>query len=348
MIKVNFQKHILKFKFDAGTSRGVLKEKETWFIKIFDNVNPDFQGVGECGPLRGLSIDDIPEFEDQLKNIIDLKLYNNLEDPLFQKFPSIRFAFEAAFLDLRNGGTRKIFDNDFYSSKSRIPINGLIWMGAKEFMLNQVKEKLDSGFSCLKMKVGSIDFETEIEILSTIRSKFGKSISLRLDANGAFLPLNVFEKLRKLEPFDIHSIEQPIKQGQLEEIALVCQKSPIPIALDEELINIYNGNKSILLEKIKPQYIILKPTLLGGFKMCDEWISLAEKSKVGWWLTSALESNIGLNAISQYAFEKIKNFNPQPLQGLGTGSLYQNNINSPLQIESGNIFYNQDCTWGEI
>ncbi len=345
MIKVKKQKHLLKFKFDAGTSRGVLKEKETWFVKIYDDQNPEYSGIGECGPLKGLSIDDVTDFEVQLQKIIDLKLYENLENPIFQQFPSVRFAFETAFLDLENGGKKQIFNNDFYSLKSTIPINGLIWMGEKEFMLNQIKDKLDAGFTCLKMKVGSIDFETELEILFTVRKKFGNNITLRLDANGAFEPENVLSKLSKLEPFDIHSIEQPIKAGQTESMTIICQKTPIPIALDEELINIYDQQKAMLLTRIKPQYIILKPTLLGGFAMCNEWICLAQKAGIGWWLTSALESNIGLNAISQYAFEKIKDLNTKPLQGLGTGSLYLNNIESPLQISQGNIVYNSDLSW---
>ena len=348
MIQAKIKRHVLKFKFDAGTSRGILKEKETWFIILFDDLKPEIHGIGECGPLKGLSIDDVEDFEIQLQKIINLQLYNNLNDPLFQYFPSIRFAFESALYDLQNGGKRKIFDNEFYTSKAEIPINGLIWMGEKDFMLQQIKEKLDSGFTCLKMKIGSIDFNQELEVLSTIRKNFGDLLTVRLDANGAFSSENVYEKLNQLERYRIHSIEQPIKPGQIEKMAEICRVTTIPIALDEELINVYTQHKSKLLNIIKPQYIILKPTLLGGFEMCDEWINLAEQSKIGWWLTSALESNIGLNAISQYAYEKIKHLSIKPLQGLGTGSLYHNNINSPLEIYKGNIFYNSDLVWDEI
>ncbi|HAR20789.1 MAG TPA: o-succinylbenzoate synthase, partial [Cytophagales bacterium] len=261
-------------------------------------------------------------------------------------FPALRFAFETALLDLKNGGERKIFKNDFSLQGAKIPINGLIWMGSKTFMLKQMEEKLMEGFSCLKLKIGALDFQTEKELLASIRSSFSaKEISIRLDANGAFSVSEALEKLNQLSDFEIHSVEQPIKPGQWQEMAKLCALSPIPVALDEELIGVYGSRKSKLLDAIKPHYIILKPSLLGGFAMCDEWISLAEKQGIDWWITSALESNIGLNAICQYTFEKTSHKREMP-QGLGTGSLYHNNIKSPLCVQKGHIHYSAKGIWG--
>jgi len=351
MLKFDIQKHTLKFKFDAGTSRGILKEKDTWFLKVWDDCIPHIVGIGECGPLKGLSLDDVPEFSYQLSVISRQVLVDSRKSSVVSQldnFPAIRFGIETALLDLKNGGNRIIFQNDFSSGKASIPINGLIWMGSKEFMLQQIEEKLELGYSCLKMKIGAIDFETELEILKSIRNRFSANeITLRLDANGAFSVPDAMRKLNQLAEFHIHSIEQPLSQGQWKEMTDLCAKTPIPIALDEELIGIYGSQKSELLDVIKPQFIILKPTLLGGFRMCDEWISLAEKKNVDWWITSALESNIGLNAICQYTYEKTQGKSKMP-QGLGTGSLYHNNISSPLTISNGQIKYNTQEKWSSL
>ncbi len=340
MLKAEIQKYTLQFKFEAGTSRGVLRERETWFIKIWDDNRPEIVGIGEAGPLKGISLDDVLDFEKQLSFItsrllVEGKLVTSNRQLDF--LPSIRFGIETALLDLGNGGRRIVFNNKFSLQEAPIPINGLIWMGSKEFMLKQIEEKLEAGFSCLKMKIGAIDFENELEIIHSIRKRFSESeITLRLDANGAFKPENALEKLDRLAQFRIHSIEQPIAQNQWIEMAQLCAKTPIPIALDEELIGIYDLQKAFLLDSIKPQYIILKPTLVGGFAMCDEWIELSEQRGIDWWITSALESNIGLNAICQYTYSKIQNRTAMP-QGLGTGGLYLNNIDSPLQIQKGTI-----------
>lgn len=336
-----YKKHILQFKQPAGTSRGVLKTKETWFIILKDN---DKLGIGECGILRGLSIDDRPDFEAKLKwccENIHLGL-KTLYDELIE-FPAIQMGLETAFVSLEAKDSFQIFPSAFSRGDAGIPINGLIWMGHSEFMKKQISEKLDAGFRCIKMKIGAIDFNTEIELLRTIRKEFSATdLELRVDANGAFLPKEAMEKLSILSKLQLHSIEQPIRAGQWDEMAQLCEFSPLPIALDEELIGIFSSEeRSKLIRTIKPQYVILKPSLIGGFQGSDSWISIADKQGVGWWITSALESNVGLNAISQYTFTK-KSKLPQ---GLGTGSLYTNNISSPLKVRNGSIEYDTNLPW---
>ncbi|MBK6264199.1 o-succinylbenzoate synthase [Marivirga sp. S37H4] len=347
--------HQLQFKFEAGTSRGTLKTKDTWFIQVFNNHN--LIGIGEAGPLKGLSIDDIEELPHQLevvtKKLTGMRVPGNLNEVLqlaqdlaHHDFPSIRFALETALLDAMHGGERKIFETAFYSSEKRIPINGLVWMGSEKFMQQQIEEKLNAGFDCIKMKIGAIDFETEIRLLKLIREKYsGEQIVLRVDANGAFSAKEALAKLTTLAKLEIHSIEQPIKPGQWKEMKELCEKSPIPIALDEELIGINSiHEKEMLLKEIQPQYLILKPSLIGGIKSTFEWVSLCKQYQIDWWLTSMLESNIGLNAICQLA----DYLNVSMPQGLGTGQLYHNNIDSPLTIQKGEIFYNKNLKWKMI
>ncbi|WBL24767.1 o-succinylbenzoate synthase [Zunongwangia sp. HGR-M22] len=340
-MQATYKKHILEFKRPSGTSRGVLTVKETWFIKI---ENGDNIGYGECGILRGLSIDDRPDYEEKLKwacKNIDLgkdELWEQLTE-----FPSIQFGIEMAFQSLENKDEFELFPSKFTNGKDAIAINGLIWMGEKDFMKSQIEDKLKSGFNCIKMKIGAIDFETELELLKYIRSQYSaEEIELRVDANGAFDPTNALDKLKHLSELELHSIEQPIKQGNWEEMAKLCEDTPLPIALDEELIGVFDvTKKEKLLQTIQPQYLIFKPSLIGGFKGTQQWIDLAEKRDIGWWNTSALESNIGLNAISQFTYEqKVR----MP-QGLGTGSLYTNNIESPLEVKEGEIRYNPEKNW---
>jgi o-succinylbenzoate synthase len=353
-LKAKWFKHLLKFRFEAGTSRGVYTEKETFFLKISDTENPAVFGLGEIAPLKGLSIDYIPDFEQVLNNICDT--FNSLDLEVFpwnlniilsqlidDAFPSIKFGFETGLLDFMNGGKRLIFDNDFIDGRKAIPINGLVWMGSKEFMVSQVEEKLQSGFDTIKLKIGAINFQDELSILASIRERYSaEQISLRVDANGAFSVEEAEEKLRQLSLYQLHSIEQPIRARQPEAMADLNEKGILPIALDEELIGITDYvQKMQLLKKIKPQYIILKPTLLGGLQHCREWIEIATRLQIGWWMTSALESNIGLNAIAQFTAE-YKNILPQ---GLGTGSLYHNNIESPLLVENGNLIYDNSKNW---
>jgi O-succinylbenzoate synthase len=360
-LKASYRPYTFTFGFDARTSRGAMNDKLSWFINIWDDSNPTIIGIGESGPLPGLSVETIDIFEEMVVYAIErinkanLKMnvlgasLNDLNNLLslvlgsdfLRHHPSIAFAFETALLDLRNNGARIIFHNEFNKGKS-LPINGLVWMGSMDFMRQQVSKKIDEGFSCIKLKVGGLDFEQECDLLRYIRQEYDhEKITLRLDANGAFLPNEAMAKLDALAKFNIHSIEQPIKAG-LGAMRLLCENSPIPIALDEELIGVYTTEAKIdLLEKTKPQFIILKPTLHGGLYSCQEWIALAEERNIGWWITSALESNIGLNAIAQFA----ANYNITLPQGLGTGGIYKNNIESPLKVEKGFLFINSDNAW---
>ena len=341
MIKAKFKKYTLNFKNPSGTSRGILRTKETYFIILNDN---DKIGIGETGLFKGLSIDDVPNYEEKLawacKNI---KI--GLQKLLFElsNYPSIQFGLEQAFLSLNSNDKFELFPSNFTKGKEAIPINGLVWMGDKSFMKSQIKDKLASGFSCIKMKIGAIDFDTEIELLNSIRKEFSsKEIELRVDANGAFLPENALEKLKTLSELDLHSIEQPIKQGQLQEMAKLCEQTPLPIALDEELIGVFSyEDKRKVIHTVNPQYIILKPSLVGGFAGSKEWVNLAEENNSGWWITSALESNIGLNAIAQFTYILQSNLP----QGLGTGSLFTNNIQSPLEVKKGTLQYNNNLQW---
>ncbi|MDO6596907.1 o-succinylbenzoate synthase [Oceanihabitans sp. 2_MG-2023] len=336
-----YKKHILNFKQASGTSRGILKTKETWFL-ILEHKGK--KGIGECGVFRGLSIDDVPDYEEKLQwtcTNIHLGL-----DILFAEliaFPSIQFGLEQAFISLQNENPFILFPSEFTQEKDSIPINGLIWMGTEAFMKQQIKDKIEAGFSCIKMKIGAIDFQTELQLLQSIRKEYSQNdIELRVDANGAFSPSEALEKLKILSDLDLHSIEQPIKQGQILEMAKLCNQTPLPIALDEELIGVFNvTKKEELLQTIQPQYIILKPSLVGGFKGSQNWIDLAEKYNIGWWITSALESNVGLNAIAQYTYT-LKSTLPQ---GLGTGALFTNNFESPLQVKNGTLQYQQNKNW---
>jgi len=337
-MKATFKKHTFYFKNPSGTSRGVLTEKHSWFIELVDEDNNHIKGIGECSMIPGLSPDfiDFESYEIKLKKVCESIDYYLSNLDLLSDFPSILFGLETALLDLNSGGRRIIFDNSFSRGERRIPINGLIWMGDEQFMLQQIEQKLDEGFSCLKMKIGAIDFDSEIKIIEGIRKRFSsKDITLRVDANGAFSPEKALEKLTILSNYDIHSIEQPIRQGQWDKMKELCLKTNVPIALDEELIGINQlTEKENLIQTILPQYIILKPSLHGGIKGCKEWIEIAETLSIPWWITSALESNIGLNAVSQFTGEYQNNLP----QGLGTGSLYTNNIPSNLTIENGEIY----------
>ena len=341
MIKAQFKKYILNFKQPSVTSRGVLHTKETFFIILKENIKT---GIGECGLFRGLSADDVPEYEEKLTwacENIHLGLTFLLHE--LAQFPSIQFGLEQAFLSLHSTDKFSLFPSDFTNGKKAIPINGLIWMGSKEFMTQQIKDKLQEGFTTIKLKIGAIDFNSELALLSNIRREFSSDeIELRVDANGAFAPKDALEKLKKLSDLQLHSIEQPIKAGQWDEMAKLCEKTPLPIALDEELIGIFDyPKKQDLLQQIKPQHIILKPSLIGGFNGSKEWISLAEEQNISLWITSALESNIGLNAIAQFTYS-LKTIMPQ---GLGTGGLFTNNFESPLRVKNGHLQYNNSSEW---
>jgi o-succinylbenzoate synthase len=339
-MKARYINHNLNFKFPAGTSRGVLHSKYSAFLILEEN---GITGIGECSTIPGLSIDPENGYEQKLRELCDALNYNkHSENVDLSLFPSISFGLETALLDLKTGGKRLFFNTEFPKGTAGIPINGLVWMGDKAFMQKQIREKIAAGYRCIKLKVGALDFETELEIIAGIREQFSENeIEIRLDANGGFSADDALLKLEKLAKFQIHSIEQPIKQGQLDKMAELCQRSPIPIVLDEEIIGIKTSDKEALIEKIKPAYIILKPSLLGDFKASEEWIQLAEKHNVKWWITSALESNIGLNAIAQWT----STLGSDLPQGLGTGQLYHNNIPSPLEIKNAMLFYEKDKEW---
>lgn len=330
-MKATYSKYILNFKRPGGTSRGVLNTKDTYFLKITENGQT---GTGECGIFRGLSYDDVPEYEEKLHWLCENINTNHgiLKEELIH-FPSIWFGYEQAILNLKHGGDL-YFPSDFTEGKSSIKINGLIWMGDSGFMKEQIREKLNLGFDCLKLKIGT-DWNSEKQILKKLRETFPASqLELRVDANGGFSFEEAKTVLLELHELEIHSIEQPIKAGNWEQMEKLCSDTPTSIALDEELIGVVTlQKKQELLEKINPQYIILKPSLIGGFSGSNEWISLAENMGIGWWITSALESNIGLNAIAQYTFSK----NPKIPQGLGTGGLFTNNFETRLELLSDQL-----------
>ncbi|MCL1032859.1 o-succinylbenzoate synthase [Elizabethkingia anophelis] len=332
-MQAEYQRHNLIFKRPGGTSRGVLTEKETYFLHISDGEK---KGTGECGIFRGLSYDDVPDYEEKLKWLCDNinAKYNFLQQQLLL-YPSIWFGYEQAILNLKHGG-HIYFPGEFTEGKESITINGLIWMGNIDFMKEQIASKLQDKFHCIKLKIG-VHWDEEKKVLEELRKTFPKNqLELRVDANGAFSTEKARIVLEELAFLDIHSIEQPIKAGNPEEMALLCASTPTPIALDEELIGITElEEKQKLLEIIKPQYIILKPSLVGGISGSDEWIALAEEQNIGWWITSALESNIGLNAIAQYTYTKK---NPMP-QGLGTGALFTNNTPSSLRLEGDQLWF---------
>ena len=333
MKTAKFYPYTLNFKRPSGTSRGVLNTKETYFIEVFED---DKKGIGECALFRGLSFDDDDDYEAALEwtcRNINLSI-DDLREELVNH-PSIIFGVEQALLNLQHQN-EFYFPSEFTEGKDSIKINGLIWMGTSDYMKEQLEEKLSKGFSCIKLKIG-VDWNAEKQILKSLREQFPKDkIELRVDANGAFSPEQAKIVLQELAELHIHSIEQPIQAGNWKAMAELCHSTPTPIALDEELIGVLNyESKKTLIKEIKPQYIILKPALVGGFSGSDEWIDLAEQNNIGWWITSALESNIGLNAIAQYTYTKN---NPMP-QGLGTGALFTNNFETNLHLEGERLWF---------
>lgn len=327
---------VLHFKQPAGTSRGTYVTRKSWYLLLTSDEVPGRYGIGECAPLPKLSCDDLPDYEHLLTEICRQTEINNGPDTqILRPYPSILFGLETAFRHFHTGSFA-LWNTPFSRGEAGIPINGLIWMGDYKKMLEQIETKMQSGFRCIKLKIGAINFEEELALLKHIRAHFSaEEIELRVDANGAFSPTDALNKLHKLAELNLHSIEQPIRAGQWEEMAKLTAETPLPIALDEELIgcNTLQGKKE-LLSVIKPQYIILKPSLHGGISGGQEWIDEAERQKIGWWITSALESNIGLNAIAQWC----ATFNNPLPQGLGTGALFTDNVEMPLSIH-------KDCLW---
>jgi o-succinylbenzoate synthase len=337
----SYKKHVLKFNRPANTSRGSMQTHTVYYIikKEKDGLK---MGIGEAAPLIGLSIDAVDDFENHL-NLILTQLNNgfNTSQVDLKPWPSIQFGIETALSDLKYGGSRKICENSFITDKP-IAINGLVWMNQIDEMETEAFQKVEAGFNCIKFKIGALDFDAECRLLERIRKRYNAfKLEIRVDANGAFGNFDVFEKLKELKRFDLHSIEQPIKTRQPELMQEVCAKSPINIALDEELIGLSKAQVKPLLQFIKPHYIIIKPTLLGGLVTSSFFIEKANELDIGWWFTSALESNIGLNAIAQFC----SSLNTEMPQGLGTGSLYENNIDSPLTVSNGFISYDLQKKW---
>lgn len=348
-LKAEFIPYKLQFRKPGKTSRGTMTQRNIWLLKVYQKDFMELAGYGEVAPLPGLSIETPQQIEDKLIDVcVGINNYNDLLFGSLDNVPSVQFALEQAMLDLKNNGDKILFPSKFTSGQELIRTNGLIWMGSPDYMIEQINEKIHNGFKCLKLKIGSLDFEDEYKIIEQIRDVFGYQsptglgIEIRLDANGAFDAEDALEILERLAPFEIHSIEQPIKAGQWDEMADLCQASPIPIALDEECIGaITKEDKEEILDVIAPAFIVLKPSLVGGFQQSEEWIELAEQRDINWWITSALESNLGLNAIAQWVFTKQNPIH----QGLGTGQLFTNNFDSPLYLASENLMFDPSKQW---
>lgn len=343
--RIDIYRHTLEFQLEANTSRGRVKNKPIYILKWYNTQEPEVFGIGECSPLEKLSIDAVSDYETYLFDFCKYAVkYQSIdflyEMPLSLRFPSILFGLEMAWKDLQNGGCRMVFDNDFSRGRCAIPINGLIWMNHSEHMKEQIKHKLKAGFECIKIKIGNLNFEAECELLSWLRSE-DKSCIIRLDANGAFAPEEALQKLEVLSEFRIHSIEQPIRPNQRKTLKALCKKSPIPIALDEELIGLNGEDFLELLDDVAPPMLIFKPNLIGGMRTTDTWIREAEERGIFWWATSSLESNIGLSALCQWVAQK----ETKALQGLGTGQVYANNIPSPLVLEKTTVRYDNKKSW---
>lgn len=339
MLKADVQKYTLKFKKPAGTSRGTYTLRESWFIRLYDREHPHLCGFGECAPLPGLSPEYNRCYEKTLQQLCsEINQYDQWLSEKLKGHSSIKTGLETALWDYKANGSKFFFDNGFCRGENGIPINGLIWIGSISFMKNQILEKIAAGYRCLKLKIGTLDFQAELDLIREIRKQYSpEDMEIRVDANGAFSTDEVEGRLNALAALGIHSIEQPIKPGQWSQLASLCRNSPLPIALDEELIGVDDlGEKDRLIHEIRPTYLVLKPSLHGGFSGCQEWIQAAESAGVGWWVTSALESNIGLNAIAQWTSTLN---NPLP-QGLGTGQLFENNFTAPLYIQNAKLWVN--------
>ncbi len=327
--------HHLQFKKPSGTSRGILVQKPSWFI--VSQERGQIRSIGEVSVIEGLS----PDLPASVPGILHSFLSDQV--PVPSRYPAIQFGIEMWQKSSQHDSPHQLYHSPWLEGQIGIPINGLIWMGPKDFMKEQIKQKIEAGFRCIKLKIGSLAFDEELDILKSIREEYtADDITLRVDANGAFDPSDALEKLKRLSAYDIHSIEQPIKQNQWTEMAALCEASTLPIALDEELIGIESDeDRMSLLQHIQPHYIILKPSLLGGVVASESWIRIAESLDIGWWITSALESNVGLNAIAQWT----STLDVDMPQGLGTGGLFKNNISSPLTIKKGHLWYDASLSW---
>ncbi len=339
-MKIDISERTFHFRQPAGTSRGIYTTRHSYFVTAYEECNPEVRGIGECAPLPDLSCDAIPDYAHVLQRVCrQVEEKRAIPFDELRPYPSILFGLECAFAQLKAHGSPLLFPTPFAEGKEGIPINGLVWMGSYDEMLRRLDAKLQMGFHCVKLKIGAIDFEKELDLIRHLRTTFSRAeMELRVDANGGFTPKNAMRHLEALSRFDIHSIEQPIRQGQWREMAQLCQSSPLPIALDEELIGVNSYEaKCELLDRIKPHYIVMKPSLHGGMYGCDEWIRQARLRHIGSWITSALESNVGLNAIAHYAARTYGPHVTMP-QGLGTGQLFTDNIDMPLQTKGEQLW----------
>ena len=338
-MKITIEERVLHFKQPAGTSRGVYTERRSWFVNMSDGVAV---GIGECAPLPQLSCDDIPNYGEVLRRFCDdVERTGEIDYEALRDYPSMLFGLETAMLNLQNG--EQLFDTAFSRGDVGIPINGLVWMGTFEEMQQRIEEKLAKGFRCVKLKIGAIDFDAELELIKKIRSRFSyHDVELRVDANGAFPYEEALYELELLSQYALHSIEQPIRARQWSYMSELCRESPLPIALDEELIGVNDPEqKRQMLNIIKPRYIILKPSLHGGMMGCREWIETAKDMGIGSWITSALESNIGLNSIAQFCSAVYGDSISMP-QGLGTGQLFTDNFPMPLEIRGDKLWISRN------
>ena len=371
MYKIDISERTLHFKQPAGTSRGVYTTRHSYYLTLTSDEIPGVVGVGECATLPDLSCDAKPEYAVTLRQVCQMvEQMGRIPYDMIRAYPSITFGLETAFASFFDAAKKlleivpaegasssemlkqkgvsvpagmenlvDLYDSPFGRGEEGITINGLVWMGTYEEMLARLEEKLQAGFHCVKLKIGAIDFFKELDLIKRIRDVYTREqVELRVDANGGFLPENAMSQLEALAKYDIHSIEQPIKLHQWPKMAQLCRETPLPIALDEELIGVnVRSMKEALLDTVRPQYIILKPSLHGGIYGCNEWIQLADQRGIGSWITSALESNIGLNAIAHYA-AKVYGPNVEMPQGLGTGLLFTDNIPMPLEIRGDQLF----------
>lgn len=344
MLQFEIQPRTFHFKQPAGTSRGVYTKRKSYFVTLYDTEKPHCKGVGECAPLPRLSCDDVVHYPALLAQFCQLVTQTNrIPYALLQSYPSMLFGIETAWAQLHATGSWQLFNTPFAHGMEGITMNGLVWMGCYDEMLQRLAEKLSQGFHCIKFKIGAIDFEQELALLARIRARYSaKEIEIRVDANGAFSATDALQRLEQLAPYDLHSIEQPIRQGQWQAMAQLCKASPIPIALDEELIGVNTPQmKMTLLDTIQPHYLVLKPSLHGGIYGTKEWISLAQARHIDTWMTSALESNVGLNAIAQFCAHSYGSAITLP-QGLGTGQLFTDNVEVPLQVRGEQLWFSPE------
>lgn len=344
MLRARWIERTLEPRFELGTSKGTITARTVWYLIAWHRDRPEVMGIGEAALFPGHSKEFPADVRTKLLELCmetgdwTKRLHGDLVD-----VPSVRFAVEQCLKDLEAGGTKTLFPSEFTLGRQAIPINGLVWMGDKATMKQRIREQLDGGFTTVKMKIGAIGIDDELELLKAVRAEYGPDdITLRVDANGAFTALQVPDVLKRLADLQVHSIEQPVPPGQYEVMAELCADTPIPIALDEDLIGHNTHDAKVdLLDNVRPQYIVIKPSLVGGWAATQEWIDLAKARGIGWWITSALESSIGLNAIAQYT----ATLSPTLAQGLGTGKVYANNIPSPLLAERGLLRYRPEVEW---